>query len=164
MSGDWTLHLRNENRICHVQVKNIVHEELQNEPEYLQKIRIVQRNNFVNCVDHSWMEDVDVLHSHDYLKTIADLGYELAVLWFDGSWPQSDEFENKIGIHDGPGKTRTGCVLTIINKPDATPLHSCIVINIKEWNMDNPIQTLRPKHSGFKASAENIHDDYNHLN
>ena len=46
MSGDWTLHLRNENRICHVQVKNIVHEELQTEPEYLQKIRIVQKNNF----------------------------------------------------------------------------------------------------------------------
>ena len=168
MSGDWTLHLRNENRICHVQVKNIVHEELQTEPEYLQKIRIVQKNNFVNCTQHSWMEDVDV-SSHDYLRTICRLGYELAVLWFDGSWPQSDDFETKLlEYHDGAWKDKDWmCAGHIINRPGRYPHwhHQCIVINLKEWNIGQPkIHNFAgAKHSGFIASEECIHDDYTPL-
>ena len=114
------------------------------------------------------MEDVDV-SSHDYLRTICRLGYELAVLWFDGSWPQSDDFETKLlEYHDGAWKDKDWmCAGHIINRPGRYPHwhHQCIVINLKEWNIGQPkIHNFAgAKHSGFIASEECIHDDYTPL-
>lgn len=169
MSRDWRLNLRIDNRICHVQANKIVHEELEQETEYLHKLRIVQKCNLNNCCDHSWMEDVDIDNTQ-YLETLVHIGYELAVIWFDGSWPTSPEFEERLlEYHDGEWQDKNWmCAGHIINKPDRYPHwhHQCIVVNLKAWAEDEYPKLNKyanKKNAGFVASAECIHDDYTPL-
>jgi len=166
MSRDWKLNLRQDNRICHIQITDVVHEELINEPEYLQKIRTIQKCNFNNCCDHSWLEDAS-MDNVQHLETLANMGYELAVIWFDGSWPTSPEFEERLlEWHDGEWSNKKWmCAGHIINKPDRYPYwhHQCIVINLKAWlEEDRPSlnKFANKKGAGFRSSSTCIHDDY----
>jgi hypothetical protein len=84
------------NRMIHVMPNYTVHPILNDHPEISAKLRSCLRANILNNSEYSYIE----LHHHqivtDWVCDLADYGYEIAVIWFDGSWPVGREFEETL--------------------------------------------------------------------
>lgn len=161
------LHVANNNRMVHVQLHRTVHEELESYPEYVAKLRTVLNNNLTNACDHSFAEVYET-YNNAWLQKLAKFGYELAVVWFDGSWPTSTDFEQELlRLHDTEWASRRWMLAGhIINRPGQYPKwhHQCVVVNLKAWAEAGYPNTEefggeRLK-AGFRPSTECIHDDY----
>ena len=154
-------------RIAHVSFNEPLISELKPEIEYFSKIKKVTEINLTNSCDH-YVFVAGKLRHCDYILTHAiQLNFDVAVLWFEGSWPLGTEFEEKLlkAIDtDWADKEwlAAGHILNRHFNDDAPKFHTqCVVINLKTyakckdnlWESDLPF----PK---FKASEENLHDDY----
>jgi hypothetical protein len=163
------LHVTLDNRIVHVQLHRTVHEELEAHPEYVAKLRTVLNNNLTNACDHSFAEVYETYNSV-WLEQLSKFGYELAVVWFDGSWPFGSDFEKELlRLHDTEWNQKRWMLAGhIINRPGQYPKwhHQCVVVNLKSWAEDgypNPAKFGKKLRAGFRASAECLHDDYTPL-
>ena len=163
----YNITIKDENRICHVINNKQVFPELEPYPEYVRKLRKILKIGLNNSFDHSHSEMIH-LASTKWIKTLHSLNYELAVVWFEGTIPKSNEFETELlKLHDGEWKDRRWLVAGHILNHEARGRypywhHQCIVINIRAYadagfpNLNKYLE----KRPAFKASEENFHDDY----
>lgn len=172
MSTDWKMSLRVEAEICHISITDIVHEELETEWQYLNRLRSVQKCNLNNATDHCWLRDVDDLRwNMAILKILAAQQFKLAVVWFDGSWPRSPAFEHSLlAWAESQQDTRWYLAGHIINREHRNQYprwhHQCIVINLPQWVAAGSPQLDcydSYQYAGYTASSECIHDDYTPL-
>lgn len=170
MSGGFNIHVKDENRICHIINNKNVFPELEGHDEYVSKLRTVLKIGINNSLNHSWAELIHMASTR-WLEVLHSMNYELAVVWFEGTWPTGDEFEKQLlKLHDGEWKNRRWlCAGHIINHEARGRYpywhHQCIVINIRayaECGFPNLNRYLE-KRPAFVASEENFHDDYTPL-
>lgn len=163
----YNITIKENNRICHVINNKQVFNELEPYPEYTRKLRQILKIGLNNSMDHSHSEMIH-LASTKWLMTLHSLNYELAVVWFEGTFPKSNEFEEELlKLHDGDWKDRRWlCAGHILNHENRGRYpywhHQCIVINIRayaEAGFPNLNKYLE-KRPAFVASEENFHDDY----
>ena len=88
----YNITIKEHNRICHVINNKQVFNELEPYPEYTRKLRQILKIGLNNSMDHSHSEMIH-LASTKWLMTLHSLNYELAVVWFEGTFPKSNEFE-----------------------------------------------------------------------
>jgi hypothetical protein len=95
---NYTIHNGKFNRFVHVMPNYTTHESLKQNPEYAAKLRAALKANLHN----SCQQPICELHGNqivnDWLHDLYDMGYHVAVVWFDGSWPLGPEFERE--VHD----------------------------------------------------------------
>lgn len=167
MSGGFNLHVKEFNRIIHVLPNARIHPELDGYDEYTSKLRQISKICINNELEHSWCE---LIHPHStiWLETLHSMNYELAVVWFEGCWPFSDEFEQELlKLHDGDwAEERWMCAGHIINRETDSRYpfwhHQCIVINLQAY-ADCGFPNLNKhlaKRPSYIASEETFHDDY----
>lgn len=167
MSGGFKLHVKEENRIIHVVPGARVYPELDGYPEYVSKLRQITKICINNELEHSWCELVHP-HSTQWIETFHGMNYELAVIWFEGTWPFTNEFEEELlKLHDGEWKNeRWFAAGHIMNRESQGRYpywhHQCIVINLQAY-ADSGFPNLNKhlaKRPAYEASKENFHDDY----
>jgi hypothetical protein len=159
------IHADSDHRIVHVQLNHTVHEELMDHPEYVAKLRTILKSNLIN----SGMSFVEVHKNsnHIWLEKLADFGYQLAVVWFDGSWPLGSDFDTELlRLYDTEWSQHSWMLAGhILNRPGNYPKwhHQCVVVNLTAWKQEGcppPNRFGKKLKSGFRASSECIHDDY----
>ena len=167
MSGGFNLHVKEENRICHIINSKNVFPELEGHDDYVSKLRTITKIGINNSFQHSWAELIHMA-STKWIRTLHDMNYELAVIWFEGTWPYTDEWEEELlKLHDEEWAERRWLVAGhIINreKDGRYPFwhHQCIIINLRAYaECEYPnLNKYLEKRPAFVASKENFHDDY----
>ena len=138
-------------------------------PEYTAQLRQIQRIKLANECDYSWCELRDP-YNKSWLTDLANMGFHMAVVWYDGSWPESQELETR--LIEWYNDTAAGSWLVAgqlihhPNKDDYPHFYpGCVVVNLKEYlragsprclGWDKPENRTQP----YKLSGSNIHDDY----
>ena len=156
--------------IAHCIFEEILVPQLKNEPEYAGKLKKCMQINFTNTIQNAfiksgnWDWDSEVL-----LPQLANMNFKVAVIWFDGSWPYGEEFDDSLmaAVEEwGDDWLVAGHVMDRLERAEAPEFHKqCIVLNLAkykelgfpefEWN--------NPWFPGFEASEEHIHDNYTPL-
>lgn len=164
----FSITVREQQRICHVAPnKNpSVFPEVRGHNEYLQKLRMVTKINLNNNTQGCFAELVHP-EGNGWIKSLCKMDFDLACVWFEGTFPTSSEFEDELlKLVDGEWKHERWMVAGhILNHENRGRYphwhHQVIVINLKEFAKSNPplTRTLE-KRPRFKASEENFHDDY----
>lgn len=81
-------------RLVHVLPNLTLHPELADQPELIAKLRSVLRSNIRNNCEAPMIE----LNLHqnvmDWIAEIHMMGFDYAVVWPDGTWPEGIEFED----------------------------------------------------------------------
>ena len=93
-SRNYQINTRRYNKLIHVLTNKTFYNELNDHPEYTAKLRASLKANLLNSCEHSILE----LYNNDdraWVDDIADMGYEYAIIWPDGTWPQG-EFEDNL--------------------------------------------------------------------
>ena len=163
------------NRIAHFTFNGAMIDELSNHIEYVAKLRKIADIAFTNSSQHFTV----VGNSFAYptvqvnLESAAAMNFELAVIWFEGSWPLSEEFEeNLLDVYDNVwSNTDWLAAGHIIDKRPDTDMPSfdpqCVVINLQAWNNleDNFLGVNNPGIYTplYESSHVHIHDDYTPL-
>jgi len=157
-------------RIAHMMFNGAMIRDLEHETEYVAKLRKVTEINLTNsCKNYVMIGDTYQRSFKHLTRSAAGLGFDVAVIWFEGSWPMGHDFEDALLEQvDGPwANTKWLAAGHIINRAsnnDAPKFHSqCVVLNLKEFASLGDIQVKRRwggQFPGFIASQENIHDDY----
>ena len=65
------------------------------EPELTAHLRQILKIKLTNSCDYSWCELSDP-YNKSWVKHLANMGYHLAVVWYDGSWPESSDLETEL--------------------------------------------------------------------
>ncbi|MDA9302498.1 hypothetical protein N9Q27_00810 [bacterium] len=127
-------------RMVHVLPNVVLHDVLADEPEVRAKLRSCLRANIRNNCDAPVME----LHLHqnirDWIEQISDMGFEYAVVWPDGTWPQGTEFEDVL-LNIVDTKFTSNWIVSgkPLNKRSENKYVEWdydfpVVINIKQWD------------------------------
>ena len=157
-------------RIAHMIFNGSLITEISHKTDYVAKLRKVTYINLTNSTKHYIFVGDDFKRVNHLLGVADEMNFELAVIWFEGSWPMAKEFDEELlSLADGDWKD-TGWLAAghIINRNhinnDSPKFHTqCVVVNLSEWNsigrpaVDAGWKWDYPK---FTPSAENIHDDY----
>jgi len=158
-------------RIAHMMFNGAMIRELEHETEYVAKLRKVTEINLTNsCKNYVMIGDTYQRSFHHLTRSAVGLGFDVAVVWFEGSWPMGHDFEDALldAVDNEWAGTKWLAAGHILNRPannDAPKFHSqCVVINLKEYaNLPENLKVKRRWGGifpGFTASEENIHDDY----
>jgi hypothetical protein len=168
--------LGDQSRIAHILFNSLMHDDIihaSESTEYADKLRKITEIGLANSCKHSV-----IIHENfnnnisNYISNVHQLNFDIAVIWFEGSWPCADEFEDYLlAAVDGEWKQYDWlCAGHILDRQNNDGPHfhqQCIVINMDAWNQlpDNHKALVSRKwpHSSFPAyemSDEHIHDDY----
>lgn len=143
------------------------------EPEYVARLRQVQRIKLSNECNYSWCTIMDP-YNRNWVKYIADLGFEYALVWGEGTWPEFNDLEEKV-IEWAPTEDNwvvAGQILyrNYVERPDYPHFYpSLIIINLKEYlraGSPNPVffdDRDNVRTPAFRVSEEHIHDNYTPL-
>lgn len=151
--------------IVHVILDNYIVDDIANHEEYTSVLKRVQNINIVNATRSSIM-NVKSHNRLDWLHTMCDLGFEYAVVWFDGSWPLEQEFEDELLQSAYTWNTPWLVAGHIIdyNKDGEYPKwhKQCLIINLFAWESIGRIdwRKYRNTNAPFKSSDEKLHGDY----
>lgn len=154
-------------RIAHLLFNGAMIPALKQEHEYVTTLRKIAEIGITNASSHfsifgpSYSDLVFKMN----LKSSYDLGFELAVVWFEGSWPLSEEFEEELlKVYDDTW-TDSGWLAAghLLSRRPATDLPTfdpqCIVINLKEWYAVRTATDYENNYT-YTISEDHIHDDY----
>lgn len=166
MYNDSYIKIGQYNRIVHVAFNGAMIPSLQQHNEYVTKLRKMAEISLTNTCNHHKL--VCGQYNNKILKeninTAKSMGYELAVVWFEGSWPTTEEFEeNLLDVYDNVwSKTDWLVAGHIIDKRPATEMAEfdpqCVIINLKEYSDDmTEFLEVMPN---YERSDEHVHDDY----
>lgn len=159
------------NRIVHILFNSAMINELDQEVEFLSKLRKVTEINLTNSCQH-YVIIADNFHRQfrNLMLQTSELNFDVAVIWFEGSWPMGREFEEKLlDSVDGEWQEHNwlaaGHILDRPNNDDAPHFHSqCVVINLKNWknlhSKDFSPYWTSQFFPNYDRSQEHIHDDY----
>ena len=98
-SRNYQLNVRRYNKLVHVIPNKTFYNELNDHPEYTAKLRASLKANLLNSCEHSILE----LYNNDdraWVDDLADYGFEYAIIWPDGTWPQGEFEENLLNVLD----------------------------------------------------------------
>lgn len=158
-------------RIVHFISNGAMIDNLSEHVEYVTKLRKIAEISMTNACDHC----VLVTNEFDYdtlkhnLKSVSQMNFELAVIWFEGSWPLTGEFEeNLLSTYDNEwSKTSWLASGHIIDKRPDTEMPGfdpqCVVINLKEYqSLEYPNLVARKREFSpmYECSEQHVHDDY----
>lgn len=141
------------------------------EPEYVAKLRQIQRIKLANECDYSWCTLMDPYNRH-WVQELAELNFKYAVVWAEGTWPESQDIEQKI-IEWAPTEDNWIVAGQILYRnfnevPDYPHFYpSLIIINLQEYlraGSPNPVFFDDRDHGrtpAFRVSGEYMHSgDY----
>ena len=162
-----------DKKLMHVMFNEVLHPALMNEDALAGKLKRLMQININNSTERPYMHCDRWRYGFfgDAIRQISILGYEYAIIWIDGNWPQEPELEDEIinAIENDWSKTDWLAAGHIIQRDNDAPQwhHQCVIINIKEFEplipqfeSVNDDSDQLDQHPSYKASLEHIHDDY----
>lgn len=166
------IHLNPDMRAINITFDEPQVEELLANKPYAGKLKKCQVINMKN------MSDFPHLHHHtwkgmdgfDMLQVAVDLNFNYAIVWADGSWPTSDEFDEKvmeeIEVWNEAGPWLVGGHI-IAREGQLPHFHQqCVIVNLKEWSAmsrPDPEKYMLKFYPKFKKSKETINSKYTPL-
>jgi hypothetical protein len=159
------------NRIVHFISNGAMIDNLSEHVEYVNKLRKIAEISMTNASDHCVLvgDKCNHITLKSNLKSVSEMNFEFAVIWFEGSWPLSGEFEENLLMACDEWSYNTNWLAAghIIDKRPDTEMPGfdpqCVVINLKSYQSLNypTLKTRKTSHSPmYESSAEHIHDDY----
>lgn len=171
MSNGFKMHVKGENKFIHVVPNQLVCKDLLDYPEYVARLRTVTKICINNELEGDWCELTNAT-DRNWLRRLADMNYDVAVIWNDGTWPTATEWEEELEkLLAGEWKDKkwliAGNIIDHSKTKNRYPYwyHQSILINLKEYKNagypnHNNIENKDNKRPGFVRSDENFHDDY----
>jgi len=172
MNNKSNLRLNQGRRIVHFISNGAMIDELSSHAEYVTKLRKIAEISMTNSCDHSILSSLDNLN-HNKLRSnlisVTEMNFEMAVIWFEGSWVLSNDFEDELlSAYDNEwSKTDWLAAGHIIDRRPNTEMATfdsqCVIINLKALkSLDYPrLMKRQPLQSPvYESSEEHIHDDY----
>ncbi len=162
-------------RIAHILFNSSMHDNIRHEPDYANKLRKVTEINLTNSCQHYVIigDKFRRQQLNNLLHQVHALNFEIVVFWFEGSWPMTQEFEEKLlNAVDGKWKQNDWlCAGHILDRQNDDGPHfhqQCIILNIDAWkqltaNKDLSSSWRSPLFPAYEMSDEHIHDDYTPL-
>jgi hypothetical protein len=153
-----------QQRIAHICFNRPLLNDLEVYPEYAAKMLKVTQVNLTNNVSNFVFLSDFAEASFKYVLNLAhSMNFELACIWYEGSWPLSTEFDEQLlDRYDNKWGDDWLTAGHILAHPDSIPsFHTqCVVINLKQWTnvQNNPVNWTG--YPAFKMSDEHIHDNY----
>jgi hypothetical protein len=154
--------------IVHVILDDYILDDIINFPEYTSTLRRVQSININNSTKSSVM-NVDSYKKLDWLHAACDLRFKYAVVWFDGSWPLEQEFDDEL-IATATGWAVpwlvAGHILDYSDNGKYPKWHKqCLIINLSSWDMVGRLdwKAYKDTNVAFHASDEKLHGGYTPL-
>tara|TARA_B110001454_G_scaffold175782_1_gene167655 strand:+ start:602 stop:2032 length:1431 start_codon:yes stop_codon:yes gene_type:complete len=159
-----------EKEICHITLEDVMCRELdeQASDDYISVLKTTTNINVVMNTEGSYIIDCGSDALNDVLSDLKHLGFKIAVLWAEGSWPTDTDIDTEIlkSVKEWNGtnldhqwnSNQWGCAGHILDRPgQQNPQfhHQCVIINLQK--LENSIQCRIPL---YEASAEHLHDDY----
>ena len=149
-----------EKEICHITLSEVMCEELnQASDNYISVLKMVTDINVQMGTNGSYIMKCDVDASDNVLKDLKDLGFKVAVLWAEGSWPEDPDIDDEIlkSVKEWD-KEEWGCAGHILDRPGRgkpTFHHQCVIVNLRKLT-----ESIQCKVCEYEASPEHFHDDY----
>lgn len=168
MSDILELRMGTNSDYVHVIPNITVHEELEGHDEYIAKLRFMIKNNLINS-SATYAILTPPYNENECYSALCKLGFKYAVIWFEGSWPEGDEFQENLeeAIEGDWANKKWLAAGHIINYKDQYPKwhHQCIVLNLETWDeIGQPSLTRKINElPAYIPSDENLHDDYTPL-
>lgn len=166
---NYTIKSNKYNRIAHVMPNYLVNDHLKPYPELVAKLRACLRANLNNSCEHAVVE----LHGHqntvDWMIDLYDFGFEIAVIWTDGTWPLSHQVEEEIidmvENHWHPEWMGAGMIVNR-KREGWYPYWDYsypVIINLKKWaEKDFPyFINDKPGAVSFETFEKEVFDDLN---
>ena len=162
-----------DNKIVHVFFNEVLHPALKDEDAYAGKLKKLMQININNSTEYSFLHCDRYSQGFfgDVIRQLCVLGYQNAVIWFDGNWPGETEFDEEVinAIDNKWNETNWLAAGHILQRgTDAPQWHEqCIVLNLKAFepllahfeSLENVGDQLQ-QHPGYRSSTEHMHDDY----
>jgi len=158
--------------LVHVFFNEVIHPALVDEIAYAGKLKKLMQINITNSTMYPYIhaDKFSEWGIESVMERVQNLGFKYMVVWFDGCWPGSEDFEEGImhAIENEWKDTNWLAAGHIINhhtRGDAPEWHEqCVVINVDKfkeldhmhinyWNYDRT-------YPAYTFSQENLHDDY----
>lgn len=152
----------------HVSFERSLDNELKNYPEYVTKMRTLQRIHLTNTCERPVMTVNDFETDTDWLQSLYFMGFKYACIWFEGSWPHGQDFEEEALKYCNGLEGEWLAAGHILNWKGKYPKwhHQCIIVNLKTWAENTKYEDIiegedpnMTMHS-YNVSEENYHDDY----
>ena len=87
-----------DNKIVHVFFNEVLHPALKEEDAYAGKLKKLMQININNSTEYSFLHCDRYREGFfgDAIRHLCILGYQNAVIWFDGNWPGETEFDEEV--------------------------------------------------------------------
>ncbi len=173
--------LQTDKKLIHIFFDEVLHPALQNEDEYAGKLKKLMEINITNstaypCLHAPKWSDNGLVNA---LGQVTDLGYKHAVIWYDGTWPGTGEFEDEVinAIDTKWNQTdwlAAGHIINRHNQGDAPQWNEqCVIINLDALVpndfknqfqfFSNRLHTFHSEDWVYVSSKEDMHDNYTPL-
>lgn len=147
--------------ICHISFNGVLCKELEEKAsdDYISILKTVTNINLNLCTESSYIHDLEIDAVEDTFKNLRDLGFKVAVLWAEGSWPNDNNIDDQIleSVAEWD-KEEWGCAGHILDRPNRrkpTFHHQCVIVNLQ-----NQTESVQCRIREYEASTEHFHDDY----
>lgn len=167
------------NKLVHVLYNEVMHPILKNEDALAGKLKRILQISLNNSCGYPYFHVDNYTEGffQDHMTRLYELGYENAVIWFEGNWPRGQSFEDELVdvITNTWDKTKWLAAGHILHRgTDAPQWHEqCIVLNLRTFvpvsrffttlTWKGPGGLLDSFKNSFVASTEHMHDDYTPL-
>lgn len=169
MKGKIVLQDPDKTEIIHITSVEVNHTDLHDYPVYAAKLKKILTINLRNVMEFPYMV-IDKFQEQitDILNQLYNLNVKYAVIWSDGSWPDSFEFEEKLEEYIQEwNKTDWLAAGHIIAYPGKLPKwhQQCVVINLENFSKLGlkSIDGFWKDYPSYQQSPDHHHDDYTPL-
>lgn len=162
-----------DKKLVHLFFNEVLHPALKDEDEYAGKLKKLMQININNSTNYPYLQADKWRHGFfgDAIKHLNSLGFKHVVIWFDGTWPGANEFDEELidAIDNKWNKTDWLAAGHILDRKEDAPVwhEQCIVLNLEEFIPllkrfesfilnDNQLEM----YPDYKSSMEHMHDDY----
>ena len=121
--------------ICHISVSGVLCKELEEKAsdDYISILKTATNINLNLCTESSYIHDLEIDAVEDTFKNLRELGFKVAVLWAEGSWPNDNNIDDEIlkSVEEWD-KEQWGCAGHILDRPGKrkpTFHHQCVIVN-----------------------------------
>jgi len=160
MGSETKLTIR-EKEICHVTLEGVMCKELEEKAsdDYISILKMATDWNVNLATNGSFIHGVMIEQLDSVLSDLKQLGFKVAVLWAEGSWPEDSDIDKEIlkSVEEWD-KEEWGCAGHILDRPGRRrPIfhHQCVIVNLRKLT-----QSIQCRIRDYEASTEHFHDDY----
>lgn len=162
-----------DNKIVHVFFNEVLHPALENEDALAGKLKKLMQININNSTEYSFLHCDRFSEGFfgDAIRHLCILGYQNAVIWYDGNWPSETEFDKEVinAIDNKWNNTDWLAAGHIIQRDNDAPQwhEQCVVLNLKafeplipQFESANEVEDQLDQYPSYKTSLEHMHDNY----